>query len=37
LRGWDKNGVPTREKLKELELEDVAASLESSGAYSSKE
>ncbi len=37
LRGWDKNGVPTREKLKELGLEDVAASLESSGAYSLKE
>lgn len=34
LRGWDENGVPTREKLKELGLENVAASLESSGAYS---
>jgi aldehyde:ferredoxin oxidoreductase len=37
LRGWDKNGVPTREKLKELGLENVATSLESSGAYSLKE
>ena len=27
LRGWDKNGVPTVEKLKELELEDVAKDL----------
>jgi aldehyde:ferredoxin oxidoreductase len=34
LRGWDKNGVPKREKLKQLGLEDVATSLESSGAYS---
>jgi len=34
LRGWDINGVPTREKLKELGLEDVTASLERSGAYS---
>ena len=34
LRGWDKNGVPTREKLKELGLKDVATSLESCGAYS---
>jgi aldehyde:ferredoxin oxidoreductase len=37
LRGWDKNGVPTREKLKELGLEEVATSLESSGVYSLKE
>lgn len=37
LRGWNKNGVPTREKLKELGLEDVATSLENSGAYSWKE
>jgi len=34
LRGWDKNGVPTRDKLKKLGLEDVATSLESCGAYS---
>ena len=27
LRGWDRNGVPTREKLKELGLEDVAKDL----------
>jgi len=37
LRDWDKNGVPTREKLKKLGLENVATSLESSGAYSLKE
>jgi aldehyde:ferredoxin oxidoreductase len=34
LRGWDKNGTPTREKLKELALEDVATSLEEAGVYS---
>jgi intein/homing endonuclease len=28
LRGWNKNGVPTREKLIELELEDVSRELE---------
>jgi len=33
LRGWDKNGVPTRKKLKELGLDDVAISLEKYGAY----
>ena len=27
LRGWDRNGVPTREKLKELGLDDVAKEL----------
>ncbi len=27
LRGWDRNGVLTREKLKELGLEDVAKDL----------
>jgi aldehyde:ferredoxin oxidoreductase len=27
LRGWDKNGVPTEAKLKELGLEDIAQSL----------
>jgi len=29
LRGWDKSGVPTKEKLKELGLEDVVTTLES--------
>jgi aldehyde:ferredoxin oxidoreductase len=34
LRGWDVNtGVPTREKLEELELSYVADELEKSGAY----
>jgi aldehyde:ferredoxin oxidoreductase len=33
LRGWDKNGIPTREKLKELGIEDVADSLEKAGVY----
>jgi hypothetical protein len=37
LRGWGENGVPTGKKLRELGLEDVAISLESSGAYSLKE
>jgi aldehyde:ferredoxin oxidoreductase len=23
LRGWDKNGVPTKNKLKELDIEDL--------------
>jgi aldehyde:ferredoxin oxidoreductase len=36
LRGWDENGVPTKEKLKALELEDVAASLDKAGVYSKK-
>jgi aldehyde:ferredoxin oxidoreductase len=34
LRGWNQNGVPTPEKLKELDLEDVAESLKRAGAYS---
>jgi aldehyde:ferredoxin oxidoreductase len=33
LRGWDQNGIPTKEKLKELELEDVALSLEEAEVY----
>ncbi len=33
LRGWDENGVPTRKKLQELGIEDVADSLEKAGAY----
>jgi len=28
LRGWDKNGVPTREKLVGLDLKDVSRELE---------
>ena len=27
LRGWDKNGIPSKEKLKSLKLEDVAEQL----------
>jgi aldehyde:ferredoxin oxidoreductase len=34
LRGWDKNGTPTPEKLKELGLDNVADSLKKAGAYS---
>jgi len=34
LRGWNQNGVPTQEKLKQLDLEDVAESLKRAGAYS---
>jgi aldehyde:ferredoxin oxidoreductase len=34
LRGWDQNGIPTSEKLKELGLDDVAESLKKEGAYS---
>ena len=26
-RGWDKNGIPTRAKLEELELKDIADDL----------
>jgi aldehyde:ferredoxin oxidoreductase len=33
LRGWNNEGVPTREKLRELGIEDVAESLAHSGAY----
>jgi aldehyde:ferredoxin oxidoreductase len=33
LRGWDHNGVPTREKLDSLGLNDIAQSLEKNGAY----
>ncbi len=32
FRGWDENGVPTPEKLKELELDTLAAEVEGSGA-----
>ncbi len=35
LRGWNENGVPTRERLKALGIEDVADSLQKSGAYDS--
>jgi aldehyde:ferredoxin oxidoreductase len=31
LRGWNENGVPGRQKLKELGLDDIAASLEGAG------
>ena len=31
LKGWNKEGVPTRERLEELGLEDVAQDLESRG------
>jgi aldehyde:ferredoxin oxidoreductase len=31
LRGWNLNGIPTPEKLKELGLDDVAASLKETG------
>ena len=34
LRGWDENGVPKKEKLKELGLDDVADELEQKGVYS---
>jgi aldehyde:ferredoxin oxidoreductase len=33
LRGWNRSGIPTREKLKSLGLEDVAASLEAAKVY----
>ena len=33
LRGWDEKGIPSRKKLQELGLEDVASSLEKSGLY----
>ncbi|MBA7715671.1 putative oxidoreductase YdhV [subsurface metagenome] len=31
LRGWDENGLPTRSKLEELDLKDVADGLEQRG------
>jgi aldehyde:ferredoxin oxidoreductase len=31
LRGWNQNGTPTKEKLQELGLEDVASSLQRAG------
>ena len=34
LRGWDENGVPKKEKLKELGLDDVADELEQKEVYS---
>jgi aldehyde:ferredoxin oxidoreductase len=34
LRGWDENGIPKKEKLKELGLDDVADELEQKGVYS---
>ncbi|MCK5011380.1 MAG: hypothetical protein KAS98_12885, partial [Deltaproteobacteria bacterium] len=34
LRGWDENGIPNKEKLKELGLDDVADELEQKGVYS---
>ncbi|MCX5902221.1 MAG: aldehyde ferredoxin oxidoreductase family protein [Proteobacteria bacterium] len=33
LRGWNHNGVPTKEKLGSLGLHDVAESLEKAGCY----
>jgi len=33
LRGWTKNGIPTREKLEELGLTDIAAELETLGRF----
>ena len=33
LRGWDKNGIPTKKKLNTLGLGDVALSLEESEVY----
>ncbi len=33
LRGWTKNGIPTREKLEELNLTDVADQLEKLNRY----
>jgi len=33
LRGWNQNGVPTKEKLNELGLDDVALSLEEAEVY----
>lgn len=32
-RGWNRNGIPTKEKLSELGLEDVALSLEEAEVY----
>ncbi len=34
LRGWTDQGVPTKEKLTDMGLEDIAANLESAGVYS---
>ncbi|MBW2553801.1 MAG: aldehyde ferredoxin oxidoreductase family protein [Deltaproteobacteria bacterium] len=34
LRGWDEKGIPKKEKLKELGLDDVADELEQKGVYS---
>ena len=34
LRGWDENGVPKKEKLKELGLDDVANALDQKEVYS---
>jgi len=34
LRGWDENGIPKKEKLKELGLDDVADALDKKGVYS---
>lgn len=33
LRGWDSRGVPTKERLHELDLEEVAAELENLALY----
>ena len=35
-RGWDRNSIPTREKLEELGLQDVAAKLEQSGILAAR-
>jgi aldehyde:ferredoxin oxidoreductase len=31
LKGWDKNGLPTRPKLESLDMKDIADSLDSCG------
>jgi aldehyde:ferredoxin oxidoreductase len=36
-RGWNANGIPTRETLKRLGLEDVAQALETKGIYEETE
>jgi aldehyde:ferredoxin oxidoreductase len=36
VRGWDKEGIPTRKRLESLDLKDVADALEKKGLYSGK-
>ena len=33
LRAWSEQGIPTRDKLRKLEIEDAADRLERCGAY----